>query len=225
MSTDELKKCLGQRAAMLVEDGMFLGLGTGTTAACFVQSLAKRCHEEGLNVHLIASSEATAKLAISLGLKMSSQEPTSLDLVVDGADKIDQQKRVVKGLGGALMREKVLAHAAKDIVFMIDEQKYVASLENFILPLEILPFSWQMTQKSLQDQGYAPKVRKNLDGSFFLTDNQNFIFDLAFARTCVDPKYEQAKLLNIPGVLETGFFVDLPAQVMIASSNGDISIL
>lgn len=224
MSTDELKVSLGKRAASFVEDGMFLGLGSGKTAACFVKCLAERCNKEGLKIQAVASSKDIEKLAVSLGLSLSKKDPSSLDLHIDGADKIDQQKRVVKGLGGALMREKVLAHAAKEVIYMIEESKYVQSLENFILPLEVLPFAWKMTQRILQDKGYAPKLRKNLDDSHFLSDNQNVIFDLAFARTCVDPHYEHSKIIAIPGVLESGFFLDLPSKVILASSSGDLRV-
>ncbi len=214
------KKAAGHAAAEVVEEGMFIGLGTGTTAAFFIEALAKRCRE-GLKIQAIATSEQSALHAQHLGIPLIQELPNrSIDITFDGADEIDHHKNMIKGGGGALLREKLLALASQEMIVIIDETKLVDQLGNHPLPIEIVPFIYSMTIKRLEQLGYTGKLRNNRLNQPFLTDNGNFIFDIQYSGAIDDPEKEHVKLKNISGVVETGLFFNVAKRVIVGYEDG-----
>ncbi len=216
------KKVAGEHAASLIENGMQVGLGSGTTAAYFIKALAARCRA-GLQITAIPTSKASQRLAKSLGIPLCSYEnSTSVSITVDGADEIDHQKNMIKGGGGALLREKILAYASDQLVIIIDESKLVPQLGHFPLPLEVVPFLYQSTLARLRKDGYHGDMRRTKEGRFYLTDNGNYIFDITFPKLIADPIKEHIRLKNVLGVVETGLFFNVAKRVIIGYENGSI---
>jgi ribose 5-phosphate isomerase A len=214
------KKVAGQAAAELIEDGMRVGLGTGSTAAFFIEALGKRC-QEGLKISAVATSQQSALQAQHLGIPMENPETmASLDVTVDGADEIDHQKNMIKGGGGALLREKLLAEASKEMIVIIDETKLVDHLGDHPLPVEIVPFVYRTTLRRLEEKGYQGMLRLNRKNEIFVTDNGNYIFDIQFKNPILDPQKEHEKLKSITGVVETGFFFHLAKRVIVGYEDG-----
>ncbi|RMH01682.1 MAG: ribose 5-phosphate isomerase A [Planctomycetota bacterium] len=217
------KQAAGNKAATLVQDGMVLGLGTGSTVACFLSALALRVRAEGLTVKGVPSSEATAAQARELGLELTDLETDPhLDLAVDGADEVDPEFRLVKGGGGALLREKIVAQAAREVVIIVGEGKRVERLAtSFLLPVEILPFGHTATRALVAEAGGCqPFLRTCEDGSPFLTDNGNYILDCKFPQGIERPEALHAALCQIPGVAEVGLFLDLCHVLIEGRSDG-----
>ncbi len=227
MQQSEIKKRIGEHAATLVENGMIVGLGTGTTAACFIQSLAERNRLERLNITCVATSIESEGLALSLGLRTVSIDSVSeIDVTFDGADEVDEKKRLIKGAGGALLREKILANSSGELVVMVDEQKLVTNLGKAKLPVEVTPFGHRFTKANLVSLGYTKiDLRLNADGSPFVTDNHNFIYDIYFSKLLKDPEKEEEKIRKIPGVIETGFFFDMAGPVIVGKADGSIVVI
>ena len=224
MEIDEVKEQIGAAAANLIQDDMLVGLGSGTTSAFFVKSLAKRC-QQGLKIKAVASSEATEKLAKKLNISLISiNDVTLLDVTVDGADEIDEKKQMIKGRGGALVREKILASMSREMIVIVDETKLVSQLGKCPLPIEVIPYGYNGTFHKLEKLGYKGKWRKNQDGSYYVTDNRNYIFDLHFDRFCQDPRRDHEILIHLPGIVDTGFFFDLAGRVVIGFFDGQIVI-
>lgn len=222
--TDAAKKAVAERAAEFIENGMLVGLGSGSTARFFIEGLAKRC-KEGLKIQAAASSESSCSLAKKLGIPLLELEKiTTLDITVDGADEIDGQKRMIKGGGGAFVREKILAAMSREMVVIVDESKLVSQLGACKLPVEVLPFAYNATAHHIVKSGYQGEFRKNPDRSFTRSDSQNFIFDITFAELCSDPEREHETLVRIPGVVDTGFFFNLAGRVLIGFFDGQIVI-
>lgn len=212
---------------MLVENGMTIGLGTGTTATCFIHSLAERNRLERLNITCVATSEESEALALSLGLHCVSIDAVSeIDVTFDGADEVDEKKRLIKGAGGALLREKILANSSGKLVVMVDEQKLVKQLGKAKLPVEVTPFGHRFTKANLLALGYkSVELRLNHDGSPLVTDNHNFIYDIHLDDPCKEPEKEDAKIRKIPGVIETGFFFDLTGPLLVGKADGSVVII
>ncbi len=225
MSPEDLaKKAVANTAAEFVEDGMLVGLGSGSTAQFFIERLAKRC-KEGLSIKAVASSKTSGVLAKKHGIPLIDIEKIStLDLTVDGADEIDSEKRMIKGGGGAFVREKIVAAMSREMVVIVDESKLVPQLGTRKLPVEVLPFAHNATAHHLAKGGYKGSWRKNPDGSHYITDNQNLIFDIQFDEPCSGPEKEHDALLRIPGVIDTGFFFNLAGRVIIGFFDGQIVI-
>jgi ribose 5-phosphate isomerase A len=222
MSLEEAKKAAAHTAADFIEDGMLVGLGTGTTAALFIEKLSERC-KKGLSIKAVASSNASAALALKGGIPLLDiDKVTMLDITVDGADEIDPQKRMIKGGGGASVREKIVAAMSREMVVIIDEKKLVYRLGTHKLPVEVLPFAHQATALHLKKIGYHGGWRKNSQGSIFITDNNNYIFDVQFSEPCEHPEKEHDLIRGIPGVIETGFFFNLAGRVVIGFLDGQI---
>lgn len=219
------KKGAGEAAAMLIEPGMKVGLGTGSTAAYFIHALGKRC-QEGLSIVAAATSEASASLARDLGIPLiSSDEVTQLDITVDGADEIDHHKNMIKGGGGALLKEKILAKSSREMIVIVDESKYVNTLGRFPLPVEISAFAYQTTLMRLLQKGYQGKIRMNQEGGIFITDTGHYIFDIQMNRPIYYPRNEEMKLKSIAGVLETGLFYQVAGRLIIGYHNGSVKII
>ena len=174
------KQAAGVAAAALVQDGMILGLGTGTTVVFFLDALAERMRQEEIKVIGVPTSEATAKHATELGIPISTlDEQPELDLVIDGADEVDLQFRLVKGGGGALLREKIVASCGKRVVIIVGEGKMVDKLgTTFLLPVEVVPFGVQVTRAKVEAAGCQAILRTLEEGDAFHTDNGNLVLEL-----------------------------------------------
>lgn len=205
------KERVGRAAAELVEAGMTIGLGTGSTAVCFVQALAAR----GLKPVCVPTSEATAAMARAHGLEVVGLDvATTIDLTVDGVDEVDGALDAIKGGGGALMREKIVASLSKSVVYIGDSSKPVTKLGAYPLPVEVSPFAAPAVMRRLKDMGAEPKLR--LGGSSpFVSDEGHWIIDAAFG--AIDDPGELDILLNMmPGVVAHGLFIGLIDRMLIA---------
>jgi ribose 5-phosphate isomerase A len=215
MTPDEEKQRAAERALALVEDGMRLGLGTGSTAARFVRLLGERVRG-GLQVRGVATSEATARLARELGIPIDELDERELDLAVDGADEIDPQLRLIKGAGGALLREKMVAAAARRLVVIADSRKRVAVLGAAPLPVEVVRFGWAATGRHVAALGGVPELRRGVDGAPLVTDEGHYLFDCRFG-AIAQPAELAAALAAIPGVVEHGLFIGLARTALIGA--------
>lgn len=224
MSSTKAKKAAGEAALQFVQQDMLLGLGTGSTVAFFLDALAEQCRQ-GLRVVAVTTSEKTERRAKELGISLADIDTMmSLDLTVDGADEIDGQKRMIKGGGGALLREKIVASMSKEMIVIVDSSKAVTKLGKFPLPVEILPFAYRSTLHKIKQLGYQGSLRANPDESVYVTDNNNYIFDIHFPHFCDDPEKVNQELQEIPGVMATGFFFNLAGRVIVGNEDGKYEI-
>ena len=216
MDTSKIKKEIGTFAASLVTNRTIVGLGTGSTAHCFIESLAKRYREEKLQIRTCATSYTSEKLAKKLGLPVEPIESiTHIDVTFDGADEVDPKKNMIKGAGGALLREKIIASASNELIILVDETKLVKRLGRRLLPVEVVPFGHHLTAQAMKALGYACRLRKNTDGTMYVTDNHNYIYDIALNNACDSPKKLDGLLKRIPGVVETGFFFSCATRLIV----------
>ena len=229
MSADSLKQQAAERALEFVENGMSLGLGSGSTAAKFVDLVGQRV-KAGLQVKCVPTSEATRAQAERLGIPLTSLDDTPfLDLTVDGADEIDAQLRLIKGGGGALLREKIVATASQRMVVITDASKLVVTLGKFPLPIEVVRFGLAATRNMVEvlsaDAGCEGeiKVRLAADGKPFETDGGNLILDCAFGQI-TDPEALEDALKLIPGVVESGLFLGIADAAVIAGPDGVVVV-
>ncbi len=220
------KQAAGRAAAQMVEDGMVLGLGTGSTFEAFLEALELRIRAEGLSVVGIPTSERTAGAARAAGIQLASLNgKTELDLVFDGADEVDRQFRMIKGGGGALLREKMVASAGKRVVIMIGENKRVERLgTSFLLPVEVLPFAQEWTAARVEAFGCQAFFRTMEDGTSFVTDNGNSILDCKFESGISDPEALQSSLSQTPGVAEVGLFLGLCDCLIEGLADGGVRV-
>lgn len=226
MNLEECKQLVGKQAAQLVENHMILGLGTGSTMAYFIEALGQRC-EKGLTVHAIATSESSTQRAKKAKIPLISIDSApKIHLTVDGADQIDDCKCIVKGGGGALLREKIVASMSQEILIIADETKLVSHLGSKPLPIEIVPFGYLNTLKKIDALGGKGMIRKNSDQSPFITENHHMIYDFCSTDSDFDPRDLHSKLISIPGVVETGFFLDSldSVHILIAYKDGHLSL-
>ena len=220
----DFKLAAAAEAIKLVTPGMKLGLGTGSTAACFVELLGARV-KQGLDVLCVPTSEVTRKQAAALGIPLTTLDETPfLDMTVDGADEIDAELRLIKGGGGAHLREKIVAMASERLVVIADTSKRVGTLGRFPLPIEVVEFGLHSTLSLIEamalDAGCEGAITQRLkDGAPFRTDNGNLIVDCAFGRI-EDPEALAAALEMIPGVVEHGLFLGICDTAFIAGQNG-----
>ncbi len=220
MGTEELKRAAAEASLKYVKDGMVLGLGTGSTARHVLEGLARRIAGEGLHVKGVPSSLATAEAAMLLGIPLTSLEVHPvLDLAIDGADEVDPRLDLIKGGGGALFREKIVAGAAKRFIVVVDESKLVPRLgTKSPVPVEVHPFGWKSTRGRLQALG--AKVALRMQGpEAFRTDNGNHILDAAFGPIRSPAKLAR-ELNEIPGVAAHGLFLNMTDAVLVASAKG-----
>ncbi len=214
------KKAAGHAAAELVKDGMTIGLGTGSTASFFIDELGRRC-QNGLKISAIATSQQSTRQAQKLGIPLISPEEVSfLDMTIDGADEIDHQKNMIKGGGGALLREKLIALASKEMVVIVDETKLVEHLGTFPVPIEIASFAYLSTLKRLENNDYNGVLRLNRDQSIYVTDNGNYVFDIQFTKPILNPIEEHDRLKNFCGVIETGLFFNIAGRIVVGYEDG-----
>src|SRR3984885_3342954 len=217
----QFKQAAAESAVALVEDGMILGLGTGSTAKLAVETLGKRV-QSGLRVVGVPTSEFTGHQAQSLGIPVSTlDEHPALDLTIDGADEVELGPlNLIKGRGGALLREKIVASASKRLVIIVDESKLVSRLgSHFALPVELIPFGWHVAARKLEAVGAKVALRSGSDGKPYVTDGGHYIVDCAFGPIASPAKLE-SELNNMVGVVEHGLFLGMAAQVIIAGQDG-----
>lgn len=216
---DDLKRQSAAAALDEVRDGMVLGLGTGSTAAIMVELLADKVRA-GLGIIGVPTSERTAEQARRLGIPLGdlADHPT-LDLTIDGADEVHTGTRaLIKGLGGALLREKIVAAASRRMTVICDESKLVPRLGGVRLPVEVVCFGWQATLRHIERAGADGRLRPGPDGAPFVTDNGNHIIDCALDLD--DPAAVDARLAAIPGVVETGLFIGIATRVIAGTADG-----
>lgn len=225
MSADDWKRQAAEHAIKYVEQGMKLGLGTGSTAAKFVDLLGAKV-KAGLDVVCVPTSEATRAQAAALGINLSTLDETPfLDLTIDGADELDSDLRLIKGGGGALLREKIVAVASQRVIIIADHTKRVETLGKFPLPVEVVPFGLTATQDMIEslaaDCGCEGPLtlRKTASGQPFVTDNGNYILDCAF-ELIEDPDALDDALKLVPGVVENGLFIGIADLGIIAGPMG-----
>jgi ribose 5-phosphate isomerase A len=227
--SDNLKRAAAERAAELITDGMRVGLGTGSTAAYFVAALGARVRG-GLRVAGVPTSEATREQAQREGIPLTTLDETpELDLTVDGADEVDDDLRLIKGAGGALLREKIVASASRRMIVVADGSKHVAKLGRFPLPIEVVPFGLTAVERSiarlLDSLGVSGgmALRRAADGAPYVTDGGHFILDAHLGR--IDkPNVLASTLNNIPGVVEHGLFIGLATGAIFATGEGLVEL-
>jgi ribose 5-phosphate isomerase A len=224
MTQAEAKELVGRRAAELVEDGMAVGLGTGTTSVMFIKALGERVRA-GLKIRCVASSEASAALGRSLGMDVTTlDELPELDIYIDGADEVGPGLALIKGGGGALLREKIVASAAKRFVVVVDSSKVVQTLGRFPLPVEVIKMALRLVQPKLEALGLCPAQRRAVNGDGpYLTDEGNYILDCSCG-VIVDPAATAAAIRRIVGVVEHGLFLNMASEAMIAGDGGVVEL-
>ncbi|WP_375551737.1 ribose-5-phosphate isomerase RpiA [Rhodophyticola porphyridii] len=227
---DRAKFVAAKRAVDYVEDGMRVGLGTGSTAAWMVRCLGEIVREEGIRVTGVATSSRTADLARQVGVPIRTLDEVKwLDLTIDGADEYDSNLNLIKGGGGALLQEKIVATASDQMIVIADPSKQVDTLGAFPLPVEVIPFGWQTTKALIEEmlsnidvQGRNASLRLNMDEPF-RTDEGNYILDLHLCRIG-NPQQLSLVLNQIPGVVENGLFLDICDIVVIGNSDGTVEV-
>ncbi|WP_226553070.1 ribose-5-phosphate isomerase RpiA [Celeribacter naphthalenivorans] len=226
---DTAKFVAAKKAVDYVEDGMKIGLGTGSTAAWMVRCLGELVREEGLNIVGVPTSSRTAELARQQGIKVISlDEAKWLDLTIDGADEFDTELNLIKGGGGALLQEKIVATASDQMIVISDVSKQVDMLGAFPLPVEVIPFGWQTTKALVEEAlvsmdvlGHQSTLRMNGEAAY-VTDEGNHIIDLHLQR--IGNTRQLALVLNqIPGVVENGLFIDICDKVIIGHGDGRVT--
>jgi ribose 5-phosphate isomerase A len=219
---DDLKRAAAEKALELVQDGMLVGLGSGSTARHFTEGVG-RLVGDGMKVRGVPTSRETAELAARAGIPIVTELVGQIDLAVDGADEVDPSLNLIKGRGGALFREKLVAAAAKRFVVVVDESKLVKRLGVGVLPVEVLPFLWRFTAERLTDLGVSLVVRGG-EETPFVTDNGNLILDLSGEGEISDAAEFAAELKKITGVVEHGLFVGMTDTVIVAGPDGPRAI-
>lgn len=217
---DREKQAAARAAVDLIEPRQIVGLGSGSTASYFVRFLAERVRE-GLKMTGIPTSQATKELAEELGIPLTTLEAhPDIDIDIDGADEIDPQLNLIKGGGGAFLREKVIASVSKRFVVIADSAKQVKRLGKFALPVEVIPFAQSLIEARIEYLGAKVSLRRHPDGSVYVTDEGHHILDCTFGEI-VDPPALAQQLRAIPGVVEHGLFIGM-AEMALMGRNGDV---
>ena len=219
-NAEEMKKLAGEKAAEYVEDGMIVGLGTGSTVYYTILKLGELVRAGELNIIGIPTSIATEKLATDQGIMLGTLEDyPKIDLTIDGADEVDQNLNLIKGMGGALLREKVVAMVSKREIIIADGSKEVKILgTKSALPVEILPFALAAVKPKLEELCIEAILRQK-DGKTFVSDNGNYIIDCKFD-AIAEPEELESRLNNIPGVVENGLFLGLANLAILGTTDG-----
>lgn len=215
MSNDQEKEAAARTSLRFVRDGDIVGLGTGSTAAYAVRFLGERVHA-GLKIRGIPTSVHTKELAASLEIPLTTlDEFQQIDVTIDGADEVDPHLSLIKGGGGALLREKIIASASRQLVIIADSSKQVSMLGKFPLPVEIIPFAEPLLARRIAALGASVKLRRQASGSPFITDEGHHILDCSFGQI-PDPPALARQLSDMPGVVEHGLFIGMASVVLIA---------
>jgi ribose 5-phosphate isomerase A len=218
MANETEKEAAGRAGVTFVKDGDVVGLGTGSTAAYAVRFLAERV-KAGLKIRGIPTSSGTRDLAANLGIPLTNfDEVQQIDVTIDGADEFDPKLQLIKGGGGALLREKIVASASKKVVIMTDASKQVHVLGKFPLPVEVVKFAQALVAKRIEALGAAVELRRDTGGKPFLTDENNHILDCRFGQI-PDPDSLARQLSDMPGVVEHGLFIGMASVVLLANGS------
>jgi ribose 5-phosphate isomerase A len=219
---EAFKKVAAEKALELVQDGMLVGLGSGSTSRYFIEGVG-RLVEGGMKLRGVPTSRESAELAASLGIPVVTEMVGQIDLTVDGADEVDPALNLIKGRGGALFREKLVAAAAKRFVVVVDESKLVKELGVGVLPVEVLPFLWRTTAERVTALSVSLVLRGG-EESPYITDNGNLIFDVTMPGGITDPAALGVELKKLTGVVEHGLFVGMADTVIVANGDGPKAI-
>ena len=220
---DREKEAAARASLRFVKDGQVVGLGTGSTAAYFIQLLGGQV-KNGLRIRGIPSSDRSREQAASLGIPLTTlDECQQIDVTVDGADEFDPQLRLIKGGGGALLREKIVASATRQLVIVADRTKRVPVLGKFPLPVEVIKFAQALVKKKIEALGAQVEVRRNADGKAYLTDENNYILDCRFGQI-PDADALARQLSDMPGVVEHGLFIGMASVVLMADGSNIIEL-
>lgn len=214
------RKLAAEKAVENIKNNMIVGLGTGSTASHAIHKIGERV-KQGLSIKAVATSLASEKLALEVDIPLLSLAAIdSVDIAIDGADEVDARGNLIKGGGGALLREKIVAFASKRFIVVVDQFKLTETLGNFPLPVEIVPFAPALALKHLRALGCEPSIRKK-EGKQYVTDNGNLIIDCKFTRI-EDPASLDTAIKKIPGVVETGLFLNtMVNEVIVGYENGE----
>lgn len=208
------KRAAALAALEYVKPGMKIGLGTGSTTVFFIEALGQK----HLDIQALPTSKASEALAKKWDIPLLNPDTvSSLDLTVDGADEVDSRWRMIKGGGGALLREKITAALSKRAIYIVDESKVVERLGKHSLPIEVLPWAKEGTKRLLAENGFNGRFRPD-----YLSDNQNLIFDIRFDSPMDDPEEVEKRLKTIPGILATGLFFNLASELIVGYSDGSV---
>jgi ribose 5-phosphate isomerase A len=224
MTTMDGKQVAAQHAAEFIRDGMTVGLGTGSTSAFAIEAIGKRV-QQGISIKAVASSIRSEDLARQQGITLIPfAQVESIDVYIDGADEVDSNLNLIKGGGGALLREKILAFNSKQFLVIVDDSKLVEHLGTFLLPVEVTSFAKELTIRQLQKLGCSTTIRQN-GNEPYITDNGNFIVDCDF-RKIEDAPQVNHSLKGIPGVVENGLFLsNIVHKVIVGYKTGEVRVL
>lgn len=220
---DALKRAAAEKAVDMIEDGMNLGLGTGSTANHVLRVIAERRERGELrNIRGVPTSRATFDLATELGIPLTTLDvQPRLHLAIDGADEVDPNLNLIKGLGGALLWEKIVESMAQRLVIVVDESKLVDLLGQHVpVPVEVVQFAWSTHLHFMKDIGGNPELRKDAAGEPFVTDGGHYIIDCKFARGLSDPRKIEKVFRKRPGIVESGLFLNMAECVIVAAASG-----
>ncbi len=217
----EAKDVAAQEAVKLVKDGMIVGLGSGSTAAYAIKRIGERMHQEGLKICGVPTSSVTNQLAAELGIPLVDiRDPSRVDLTIDGADEVDPGLCLIKGGGGALVREKLVAAASNEVVIICDESKMKARLGAFPLPVSVVPFAWQSTLTRLREVCPAITLRQTPGGTDpYITDDGCYILDMHLG-VIEHPSVLEQQVKSITGVVDVGLFVGLATRIIVGHADG-----
>ena len=221
---DEIKKKAAVYAADFIKQGMTIGLGTGSTVYWLIEELGTRI-KQGLSVSIVPTSKQTQTLAEKFGIPVINiNDIGELALTIDGADEINHQLQLIKGGGGALLQEKIVASISKELIIIADSSKLVQQLGKFPLPVEVIPFGYKHVQQKILDLNCSKVLLRIRNGSAFISDHGHYILDCYFDGID-DAKLLDSNLHNIPGVVETGLFLNMATSAILASANGSMELL
>lgn len=221
--TMNIKQLAAEKAVDWVEDGMTVGLGTGSTAVYAIRKIGELV-QQGMRIQAVATSEESEKLARELSIPiLPFAEVGTIDLTIDGADEVDPDLNLIKGGGGALLREKIVAARSRQVMIVAGENKVVKRLGEFPLPVEVVTFAHEWTMQKLESLGCTPVLRKTDSGEVFITDNGNYTVDCHF-NEILNPARMHRQLNDIPGVVDNGLFIGLASAVVVAYNSGTIEV-
>ncbi len=218
MNSESLKRLCAEAAAREVSSGDIVGLGTGSTTYYTIKYLGELVKDEGLGIIGIPTSKATARIAVESGIELATfEEYPELDIAIDGADQVDSDLNLIKGGGGAHVREKIVAKAAKRFIVVVDESKVSHTL-SMPVPVEFLPFSLGLVMRQLQDIG-ATALLRLVGSGYYVSDNNNYILDADFGKI-LDPAATEMLINDIPGIVDNGIFSGITSEVYIGTAQG-----